>query len=65
MLFGPVGIAAALVGSSSGDENSCTAAVEAGNKGVRAKKGLVGDVMGSTEDVLKGAGKELNKLFGK
>jgi AsmA family protein len=65
MLFGPVGIAAALVGSSSGDENSCIAAVEAANKGVRAQKGLAGKVMGGAEDVLKGAGKELNKLFGK
>ena len=65
VLFGPVGIAAALVGSSSGDEGSCIAAVEAANKGVRAKKGLAGKVMGGAEDVLKGAGKELNKLFGK
>ena len=65
MLFGPVGIAAALVGSSSGDENSCLAAIEAANKGVRAKKGLVGDVVGGAEDILKGAGKELKKLFGK
>jgi len=65
MLFGPVGIAAALVGSSSGDENSCLAAVEAANKGVRIKKGLMGEATEGAEDVLKGAGKELNKLFGK
>jgi hypothetical protein len=58
MLFGPVGIAAALVGSSSGDENSCIAAIEAAKKGVRVKKGLVGEFT-------EGAGKELNKLFGK
>jgi AsmA family protein len=58
MLFGPVGIAAVLVGSSSGDENSCMAAIEAAKKGVRVKKGLVGEVT-------EGAGKELNKLFGK
>lgn len=58
MLFGPVGIAAVLVGSSSGDENSCMAAIEAAKKGVRAKKGLVGKVT-------EGAGKEFNKLFGK
>jgi uncharacterized protein involved in outer membrane biogenesis len=58
MLFGPVGIAAVLVGSSSGDENSCMAAIEAAKKGVRVKKGLVGKVT-------EGAGKELNKLFGK
>jgi hypothetical protein len=65
MLFGPVGIAAALVGSSSGDENSCIAAIAAANKGVRVKKGLVGQATEGAEDVLKGAGKELNKLFGK
>ncbi len=65
MLFGPLGIAAALVGSSSGDENSCMAAVEAANKGVRVKKGPVGEVAGGAEEVLKGAGKELKKLFGK
>ncbi len=61
VLFGPLGIAAALVGSSSADENSCLAAIEAANKGVRVKKGLVGEA----EDVLKSAGKELQKLFGK
>ncbi len=65
MLFGPIGIAAALVGSSSGDENSCIAAIEAAKKGVRVKKGLVGEVTEGAEDVLKGAGKELKKLFGK
>jgi uncharacterized protein involved in outer membrane biogenesis len=58
MLFGPVGIAAVLIGSSSGDENSCIAAVEAAKKGVRVKKGFVGQVT-------EGTGKELNKLFGK
>ncbi len=58
MLFGPVGIAAVLIGSSSGDENSCMAAIEAAKKGVRVKKGLVGEV---AED----AGKEIKKLFGK
>jgi uncharacterized protein YhdP len=65
MLFGPVGIAAALVGSSSGDENSCIAAIEAAKKGVRVKKGFVGEVTEGAEDILKGAGKELEKLFGK
>ena len=44
MLFGPAGIAALLVGSSSGDENSCMAAIEAAKKGVRVEKGLVGKV---------------------
>ena len=64
MLFGPFGIAAALVGSSSDDENSCLAAIEAAKKGVRVKKGFVGEVTGGAEDVIKGAGKELKKLFG-
>ncbi len=58
MLFGPIGIAAVLIGSSSGDENSCIAAIEAAQKGVRVKRGFVGQVT-------EGAGKELNKLFGK
>jgi hypothetical protein len=57
VLFGPVGIAAVLVGSSSGDENSCMAAIEAAKKGVRVK-GLVGKVT-------DGAGNELKRLFGK
>ncbi|OGW17280.1 MAG: hypothetical protein A3G93_05300 [Nitrospinae bacterium RIFCSPLOWO2_12_FULL_45_22] len=65
VLFGPIGIAAALVGSSSGDENSCLAAIEAANKGVRVNKGLVGKVTEGAKDVLKGAGKEFKKLFGK
>jgi hypothetical protein len=65
LLFGPVGIAAVLVSSSSGDENSCLAAIEAANKGVRVKKGFVGRVTEGAGDVLKGAGKEFNKLFGK
>jgi uncharacterized protein involved in outer membrane biogenesis len=58
VLFGPVAIAAVLVGSSSGDENSCMAAIEAAKKGVRVEKGPVGKVT-------EGAGKELKKLFGK
>jgi len=38
MLFGPVGIAAALVGSGSGDENSCIAAIEAAKKRGQGQK---------------------------
>ena len=64
LLFGPVGIAAALVGSSSDDEDSCLAAIEAAQKGVRVDKGLVGKVTDGAESVFKGAGKGLNKLFG-
>jgi uncharacterized protein involved in outer membrane biogenesis len=62
-LFGPVGIAAALLGSSSGDENSCVAAIAAANKGVRAKKGLLGQTAEGTEKILKGTGRKLNELF--
>jgi hypothetical protein len=64
LLFGPVGIAAALVGSSSDDEDSCLAAIEAAHKGVRVDKGLVGKVTDGAENFFKGAGKGLNKLFG-
>jgi hypothetical protein len=41
------------------------AAIEAAKKGVRVKRGFVGQVTEGAEDVLKGAGKELDKLFGK
>jgi len=34
-------------------------------KGVRVKKGLVGEITEGAGDILKGAGKELDKLFGK
>jgi hypothetical protein len=64
LLFGPVGIAAALVGSSSDDEDSCLAAIEAAHKGVRVDKGLVGKVTEGAENVFRDAGKGLNKLFG-
>jgi hypothetical protein len=64
MLFGPVGIAAALVGSSSGETDSCLAAIEAAHKGVRVDKGLVGKVTEGAENVFRDAGKGLNKLIG-
>jgi len=65
-LFGPAGIAAALVSSSSGDENPCLSAIEASKKGVKArqekkpeeKKGVV-------RKATEGVGGALKKLFGK
>jgi hypothetical protein len=67
-LFGPAGIAAALVSGSSGDENPCLAAIEAAKKGVRSsgeKKGPAEGVTQGVEKGIKGVGKELHKLFGK
>ncbi len=64
-LFGPAGIASALVGSSSSDENSCSAAIEAAKKGVKAKKSIGGEVSEGAEKIIKGVGKGLNKLFGR
>jgi len=78
VLFGPVGIAAALISRSSGDENPCLAAIEAAEKGVRVsgeKKKPVGknsEVEKSTESDTKGIkdavediGGKLKGLFGK
>jgi hypothetical protein len=65
MLFGPAGVAAALIGGKSDDENSCVAAISAANKGVRVKKGFVDETAEGTGKVFKDAGRELKKLFGK
>ena len=66
-LFGPVGIAAALVSGSKGDENPCVAAIEAAKMGAKtsrdekpAEKKTEG-LKGSVGDV----GRSLKKLFGK
>jgi uncharacterized protein involved in outer membrane biogenesis len=64
-LFGPAGIAAALVGSGSSDENSCSAAIEASKKGVKTKKGVMNEVSEGAEKLFKDAGKELNRLLGR
>jgi len=65
-LFGPVGIAAALVGGASDEETSCAAAIAAARKGVRfeKRKGLPGRVREKTGDVLEGIGDRLKDLFG-
>jgi AsmA family protein len=64
-LFGPAGIAAALVGSGSADENSCSAAIDAAKKGVKLKKGVMDDVSEGAGKLFKDAGKELDKLLGR
>ena len=70
-LFGPVGIAGALVGKSdSNDENLCLAAIEAAKTGVKSskKRKPVEKKSKRPEDVLKEAipdlGKTFKRLFG-
>jgi uncharacterized protein involved in outer membrane biogenesis len=66
-LFGPVGIAAALVSTESVDENPCIAAIEAAKTGVKApeKKGITQKTTEGISESVKGVGKGLKKLFGK
>ena len=71
-LFGPIGIATALVSRSSGDENPCLAAIEAAKKGAKKPVKKKGVVEKSTERVTEGVkgagegiGRGLKKLFGK
>jgi hypothetical protein len=67
LLFGPVGIAAALLrGSSAGQENACLQAIEAAKTGVqpaaaKPREGLKDTVEQATEDI----GTGLKKLFGR
>ncbi|RJP74637.1 MAG: AsmA family protein [Candidatus Abyssobacteria bacterium SURF_17] len=75
VLFGPIGIAAALAsGGNSGDENPCLAAIEAAEKGV--KTGESGEsksavqragesVTEGTKSVVEGTGRTLKKIFGR
>jgi len=68
-LFGPAGVAGALVSSSSGDKNPCLTAIEAARKGVKLgkeekaqkKKSPTDEITKSLQDV----GKDFLKLFGK
>jgi uncharacterized protein involved in outer membrane biogenesis len=66
LLFGPAGIAAALAGQSSGEDNPCQSALEAARKGVRTsesskggerkgtdEKGITGTLKGVRESVKK------------
>ena len=73
-LFGPVGIAAALLTGGEGDENPCLAAIEASRRGVkvsggekpREEKSVVDKTNDSgTKGVVQGIGREIKKLFGK
>ncbi|MBW2116716.1 MAG: AsmA family protein [Deltaproteobacteria bacterium] len=62
VLFGPVGIAAALASESPDDENPCLTAIEAAKKGIRVS----GDKKPEKEKgVVEGIGDKLKGLFGK
>jgi len=69
VLFGPVGIAAALVHSDQGVKNPCLAAVEAARKGVRLdgkageEKGLVEKTTDAVEETVRDVGRKLKRLF--
>lgn len=66
-LFGPAGIAAALVGGESDNETSCVAAASAARKGVKVEKGkgVTGEVQEKAGETIKGVGEKLKGLFGK
>jgi hypothetical protein len=70
-LFGPFGILAGLVGTNSGDENPCLAAIETAKTGVKApeKKGVAGTAAEGITEGVKGLGEGLEEglkmLFGK
>lgn len=62
LLFGPVGIAAALASESPDDKNPCLTAIEAAKKGVRGS----GDKKPDKEKgVVEGMGDKIKGLFGK
>lgn len=70
-LFGPVGIAAALLGGKSDDENPCLTAIEKAQKGVKTtrekppeEKGVVTKTVDGAKEKIKGFGKKLKGLFG-
>ena len=68
LLFGPVGIVAALAGESRDGGNPCLAALESAKKGVRRTGSDRGEAQKGTEDkgiagTLKGAGESVKKLF--
>ncbi|MFC1828304.1 hypothetical protein ACFL0O_01675 [Thermodesulfobacteriota bacterium] len=71
LLFGPFGIAAALIDIKSGDENPCLTAIEAAKKGVKVTKETPTEEKGTSTTVVDGAkkgiesfGKKLKGLFG-
>ena len=73
MLFGPIGIAAALLSGSSDEEDLCVAASEAAKRGVKLSaskesKGGDGSTRRTTEgekEKGKGIGSKLKQLFGR
>lgn len=67
-MFGPIGIATALVSvKAGGDENPCIAAIEAARTGVKApkKKSVTEKATEGITDGVKGVGEGIMKLFGK
>jgi hypothetical protein len=71
VLFGPVGIVAALVGAKSDDGNPCLNAIEAAQKGVKTtqekppeEKGVVTKTIDGAKESIKDFGKKLKGLFG-
>ena len=72
LLFGPLGIAAALAGRSSGDENPCVAAIEAAKKGIKVSEDKKAEETKEPaqkpseqkKGALEGFGSSIKKLFG-
>jgi AsmA family protein len=68
MLFGPVGIGSALVGSSGDEKQLCPLAVKAAQQGVKLKlapKGVTGKATEGIEKGIGALGKGLKGLFGR
>ncbi|MBW1862693.1 MAG: AsmA family protein [Deltaproteobacteria bacterium] len=63
-LFGPAGIAAALMSKSKGDENPCLSAIEAEKSGVKSEK-KAKKPEDTKKEYLPDVGKTLKKLFGR
>ncbi|MCJ7595189.1 MAG: AsmA-like C-terminal region-containing protein, partial [Desulfobacterales bacterium] len=78
ILFGPLGIAAALAGRSSGEENPCLSAIEAAQKGIKVSEDKQAEEKKKPEEkkesaekpsegikgVFEGIGSSIKKLFG-
>jgi len=64
-LFGPAAIAAALMGKTSDEETSCTAAISAAKKGVRIERQRGRPGKGKSGDVLEDIGGKVKELFGR
>jgi hypothetical protein len=76
ILFGPLGVAAALVGKKTDDENPCLSAIEAAKKGVKLSKEEkpmdkkreeekpAENGSGGIKNAIDGIGKKLKSLFG-